>query len=188
MTEKRPRKVSHALQFNVAQLLKQPSGAQRVYDIDTSDVPSLDEELSVVGPFQGQVRFIRVGTGILVTGELHTSVELQCSRCLASFQAPVGFEIEEEFSPTIDIVTGVVLPQEPDQDQAILIDEQHILDLAEVVRQDLLLSLPASALCNPLCRGLCPHCGQNLNEAMCDCETEVLDPRWAALRETFGQG
>jgi uncharacterized protein len=185
MTEKRPRKASHAFQFNVAQLLKQPSGARRVYDIDTTDVPPLDEDLKIVGPIRGQVRFSRVGDEILVTGELETSVELTCSRCLTTFQAPVSFEIEEEFRPTIDITSGVHLPQEPDQDSATLIDEHHILDLAEVMRQDLLLSLPTSPLCRPDCLGLCPVCGQNLNEKLCDCDKEEIDPRWEALRESL---
>jgi uncharacterized protein len=188
MNEKRNRKPSHSLQFNVAQLLKQQSGARRVYDVDAADVPPLDDELKVVAPFRGQVRFTRIGDGILVTGELETSVELECSRCLSTFEAPVEFEIEEEFRPTLDITTGAWLPQEPGQDEATLIDEHHILDLAEVVRQDMLLSLPPSPLCRPDCRGLCPHCGQNWNEGSCDCHAEAIDPRWAALKATFEQG
>lgn len=187
MREKRPRKASHSFQFNVAQLLKQPSGTRRVYDINTADVSPLDDELKVVAPFRGQVRFTRVGNGILVTGDLGTTVELECSRCLSTFQTTTQFEIEEEFRPTLDIVSGARLPQESDQDLATLIDERHILDLAEVVRQDLLLSLPPSSICRSDCRGLCPNCGQNRNEESCDCGTEAIDPRWAALRENFGQ-
>jgi uncharacterized protein len=183
MREKRPSRASHALQFNVAQLLKQPSGACRVYDID-AEMPPLDDALHVVAPFHGQVRFTRVGAGLLVTGELNTVIELECTRCLSSFRAPVSFEIEEEFHPTLDVVTGVRLPQEPDQDPATLIDEHHILDLAEVVRQDLLLSRPSS-VCRPDCRGFCPQCGQNWNEGTCNCQEKPFDPRWAALKENL---
>ncbi len=182
MREKRPSKASHALQFNVAQLLKDSSGARRVYNIDT-ELPPLDEKLTVVAPFHGQVQFIRVGAGLLVTGNLETSVELECTRCLSVFRTRAHFEIEEEFHPTLDVVTGTRLPQKPDQDTATLIDEHHILDLAEVIRQDLLLSLPSSPTCRPDCHGLCPHCGQNLNEGSCSCEEEIVDPRWAALKE-----
>jgi uncharacterized protein len=184
MSEKRPRKASHSFQFNVAQLLKQPGGTRRTYDFNTTDAPPLDEEVRITGPMRGRVQFTRVGTGILVTGKLETLVELECGRCLSPVEGPVAFEIEEEFRPTVDIVTGVFLPRESDQDEATLIDEQHILDLGEVIRQDLVLALPASPVCSPVCRGLCPHCGQNLNEAICDCENEVVDPRWAALRES----
>ena len=182
MNKKHLKKNPHAFQFNVAQLLKQPSGTRRVYDIDTSAVPPFDDDLDVVAPFRGQVRLMRVGTGVLVIGELETSVEVACTRCLTAFQTSIRFEIEEEFKPSVDIQTGGALSQEPDQDAATLIDERHILDLAEVVRQSLVLSMPSSPVCRPDCRGFCPQCGQDLNEATCDCQPEATDPRWAALR------
>jgi uncharacterized protein len=182
MRETRLKKASHALQFNVAQFLKQPSGTQRVYDIDT-ELPPLDDDLAVVAPFHGQVRFIRIDSGVLVTGKLGTVVELECTRCLSIFQLPIKFGVEEEFKPTFDVVSGSRLPQDPDQDPATLIDEHHILDLAEVVRQDLTLSIPASPFCRPDCRGLCSICGKNRNEEACDCREEATDPRWEALRD-----
>jgi uncharacterized protein len=185
MNKKRGKKDPHAFQFNVAQLLKQPSGARRVYDIDTSAVPPFDEGFEVVAPFRGEVRFMRIGTGILVTGNLETIVEVACTRCLTSFDIPVRFEIEEEFKPTLDIQSGAKLPPDPDQDPATLIDERHILDLAEVVRQDLVLSLPPSPVCRPDCKGLCPQCGQDLNEGSCDCHTDAVDPRWAVLKASL---
>lgn len=185
MNKQRSKRAPHFFQFNVAQLLKQPSGTRRVYDIDTSDVPPLDDDLKVVAPFRGRVRFMRVGIGILVIGELETTVELECSRCLTAFQTSTRFEIEEEFRPTLDVNSGARLSQEPDQDAATLIDERHILDLAEVIRQDLTLSLSPSPVCRPDCGGLCPHCGQNRNEGSCDCDTEAIDPRWAALKASF---
>jgi uncharacterized protein len=185
MNERRSRRASHAFQFNVAQLLKQPSGTRRIYDIEASDGPPLDDDLKVVAPFRGEVRFMRVGAGILVTGVLETSVELDCSRCLTAFQTKTHFEIEEEFRPTHDVNSGARLAQEPDQDAATLINEQHILDLGEVIRQNLTLSLPASPVCRPDCDGLCPNCGQDWNEASCDCDTQDIDPRWAALKASF---
>ena len=185
MNEQRSRRTSHPFQFNVAQLLKQPSGTRRIYDIDAVDLPPLDDDLSIVAPFHGQLRFMRVGSGILVTGNLETSVQLECTRCLTTFQTVVQFEIEEEFKPSVDINSGAQLAQESDQDAATLIDECHILDLAEVIRQDLTLSLPPSPICRPDCAGLCPQCGQNLNDGGCDCDTETIDPRWAALKANF---
>jgi uncharacterized protein len=185
MSEKRSRRASHALQFNVAQLLKQPTGSRRVYDIDTGDVPALNDELRLSAPLRGRVQFVRIGHGILVTGKLESAVELECTRCLSECVEETEFEIEEEFHPTHDVESGAQLAQEPDQDQATLIDEQHILDLGEVVRQNLVLSLPPSPVCRADCQGLCPVCGQNWNEKGCDCETEVSDPRWEGLKASF---
>jgi uncharacterized protein len=187
MSDKRVRKASHSFQFNVAQLLKQPTGARRIYDLAAADVPSLDEAVKVAAPYHGWVRLTRIGTGILVTGELQTTVELECTHCLATFWGEMRFEVEEEFRPTLDIASGTWLPPDPDQDVATLIDEHHILDLAEVVRQNLLLSLPSSPICRPDCRGLCPYCGQNRNEGSCDCRTEEVDSRWAGLKASFEQ-
>lgn len=185
MKKQRSRQASHAFQFNVAQLLKQPGGTRRIYDIDAAEGPFFGADVKVVAPFHGRLQLMRVGSGILVTGQLETRLELECTRCLTPFQTTVRFEIEEEFSPTLDVNSGAWLPQDPDQDEATLIDERHILDLGEVMRQDLLLSLPPSPVCRPDCRGLCPICGQDRNEVRCDCEPEASDPRWAGLKASF---
>jgi uncharacterized protein len=160
--------------------MRQPSGARRDFKIEVS-LPVLDDGLTLVEPVRGHIRLMRVGDRVLVTGELETVVELACSHCLSEFRLPVTFDVEEEFSPTLNIATGARLPLEPDQDSANLIDEHHILDLTEVVRQDIWVNLPASAVCQPGCKGLCAVCGQNLNEGSCSCEPDVVDARWAAL-------
>jgi uncharacterized protein len=185
MSGKRPSEAALALQFNVAQLLKQATGARRGYDIAV-EAPELDQQLLLVGPLHGQVACLRIGAGILVTGELETVVRLECVRCLTEFDLPIRVEIEEEFRPTIDIVTGLKVEQEPDQDQATLIDEQHILDLAEVIRQAVWLEIPSSPICQPDCKGLCPQCGQNRNQVECSCQSNTVDARWVALLATRG--
>jgi uncharacterized metal-binding protein YceD (DUF177 family) len=90
--------------------------------------------------------------------------------------------LEEEFFPTLDIVTGLAITRAEDIEPANLIDEQHILDLTEVVRQELLLASEESRYCRPNCRGLCPICGQDRNINPCKCEEEAVDPRWAGLQ------
>jgi uncharacterized protein len=96
---------------------------------------------------------------------------------------PARFAIEEEFTPTIDIVTGAKLPLSGEEEVATRIDAHHILDLTEVIRQDLLLALPMYPVCRSKCKGLCPHCGQNWNEGACECSLEEIDPRLAVLRQ-----
>jgi len=65
-------------------------------------------------------------------------------------------------------------------------DESGLL-LEDVVREQVLLSLPARTLCTPDCKGLCPRCGQNLNSASCNCESTAVDPRWNALAGLAGR-
>lgn len=169
------------MQFNVAQLLKEPTGGTRKYEV-SEIVEDLDPELVIQEPITGNLKFTKIPQGILVAGKLKTEVEVNCSRCLEPFDQPVTIELEEEFHPTLDLHTGASLPVSDDHDPATLIDEKHIIDLSEVIRQALLLALPALSLCQEGCKGLCARCGKNLNEGPCDCPTEEVDPRWEALR------
>jgi uncharacterized protein len=162
--------------INVAQLLKESVGAVRYLDV------SGDEELEA----QGEVELVRTDRSVLVRGHLSTEVETTCSRCLQPISSPVNFDIEEEFFPVIDIVTGVALaaPKDP---EAFTIDEGHILDLHEAVRQYAMLTLPIKRLCRSDCRGLCSACGHNLNQGACSCPKPVHDPRWAKLEQLLSR-
>ena len=51
------------------------------------------------------------------------------------------------------------------------------------MREQFYLALPMKPLCRDACKGLCPHCGTNLNASSCDCAPAWQDPRLAALRE-----
>ncbi len=171
-----------SLQFNVAGLLTGPKGGTRSYDlyIPVSELDQLDEGFDVVAPFQGTARFLWTNDHIMVRVTGHTTVALQCSRCLEPFEQVVSVHIEEAFIPTVDMATGLLIDRD-ETDAAVLIDEHHILDLSEIVRQSILLALPLTPVCSPDCKGLCPHCGANLNVETCTCTVETVDPRWSAL-------
>ncbi len=169
------------LQFNVAQQLKQHGGAPRAFIIEDAVLPNLDADLILLAPLSGLIKLTKTDTGILVTGTLSTVLELPCTRCLTSVSVPISMEIEETFTPTVDIITGGKLSQSPGVDTTTLISEQHILDLAEVVRQSLYLAQPAQILCKEDCLGLCPQCGKNRNLVQCNCAEDPIDSRWADL-------
>jgi uncharacterized protein len=172
----------YELQFNVAQLLKEPTGATRSHDINVEITNELDEDVIAVSPLVGQVKFLRTGPNVLVTGQLQTTLQKICGRCLTDFTIPASIELEEEFYPVVDIVTGIPLPKSLQIDSANLIDEQNILDLTEVVRQELVVVSDAILYCRPDCQGLCPQCGQDRNVSLCNCQEEQIDPRWAGLQ------
>ncbi len=172
------------MQFNVAGLLKAPIGARREYDL-SEDLGGLGPDVIAVEPLTGKLRLTRTASGVLATGKMHTSIRIDCRRCMQEFTSPVDIEIEEEFMPTIDILTGSSIPVE-EVEEALRIDERHILDITEVVRQYILLQREQYPLCDEACAGLCPVCGKNLNEGPCGCEDTSGDPRWSALRELLG--
>jgi len=107
---------------------------------------------------------------------------------LEPYDVGVTVNLEEEFHPTVLIGDSPVdrVPRE-DEDEALLIDAHHILDLREVIRQALWLATPMDLLCRPDCAGLCPTCGGNRNLGECQCDQEAIDPRWLALQELLSK-
>ncbi len=167
------------MQINVAQLLKQPTGANRSYKID--DVACLVDEGSPSN-LQGEVELIRIDRGILVKGILESKINLSCSRCLILFDYHLKFQIDEEFSPATDVVSGISLSL-PEDSTGFAIDERHMLELGEAVRQNALLAMPMKPLCRPDCAGLCPYCGSNLNQGKCQCVLLSQKSPWVDLEK-----
>jgi len=154
------------MQLNTAQLLKEAIGASRSYEIN-ENLSFAEEEIAKCH-IKGDVELIRTDKGILVKGKLEGQSQLMCSRCLTFFEYPLNFMIEEEFFPSIDVNRGVSLDP-PEDSSAFMIDNHHVLDLSEAIRQYALLNLPMKPLCRPDCNGLCPDCGANINQGACKC-------------------
>ena len=170
------------MQINVSQQLKESIGSVRNYRVN--------EAIDIAGGnslVQGEVKLMRTGRGILAKGTLHTEVEATCSRCLSLFDCPLTLNIEEEYIPSVDIVSGVPLPSSEESGN-FTIDENHVLDLADAIRQYALLAIPMKPLCREDCAGLCPSCGQNLNQRPCGCPPQVVDPRWSDLTKLASAG
>lgn len=176
------------MRYNVAQLVKSPTGQRRQYELD-EDITHLEPELRPVKPLTGMVTLTRTSQGVLVTGTLRTRLQVECRRCLEPADVDVELVLEEEFYPTVLISDAPVdrVPKE-DEDEALKIDARHILDLSEVVRQGLWLALPMNLVCRPDCRGLCPDCGGNRNLGECQCDEAPIDPRWSALGKLLSTG
>jgi len=158
------------MQINVSQQMKESIGSTREYSLDdTTDIEGVNTRVS------GDVQLTRIDRGILVQGTLKTSVELTCSRCLSTFTYPVMLTIEEEFFPTADVFNGTALPL-PNETGYFTIDERHILNLTEALRQYIAIATPMKPLCSTACAGLCSVCGQNLNDGQCRCHEKQNNP------------
>jgi uncharacterized protein len=119
---------------------------------------------------------------IRVKGRLATSLEVACARCLD----PVVHQVERSFYllyRPIGIDSGHAELSVTDAEAEIGYYEGEGLLLEDTLREQVLLSLPLKSICREDCKGLCPHCGKNLNEVQCSCVDEVEDPRWSALKE-----
>ena len=170
--------------YNLSQLFKEPTGATRDYDVDGS----FESPEKKIGWAQGRVKVIRTHQGFVVRADLMTRMDLTCGRCLEQFELRIALKMEEESFPTIDSVTGktTVLPEEAEG--VIHLDDQHVLDMQDVIRQYVLTEVPIKPLCCEECQGLCPECGTNLNGEKCKCEASPGDPRWGSLAKLLTEG
>jgi len=119
---------------------------------------------------------------IRLVGEFSTSLELSCARCLE----PVTQDVERTF----DLLYR---PQGADagiEEAPVAEAEAEIsyytgdgLLLEDVLREQMLLAVPLKVICREECRGLCPHCGKNLNHEQCSCAGSASDPRWSPLKD-----
>lgn len=165
--------------YNLAQLLVEPTGTTRDYEVDDS----FEGPENGMDRAQGWVRVIRTHNGFMVQAELETQVNLTCSRCLSQFELSSTLKMEEECFPADDSVTGETTDSSEESYEAIRLDDQHVLDMKEVTRQYVLTEVPIKPLCCEECPGLCPECGANLSKEKCKCNAAPIDPRWGSLAE-----
>ncbi len=168
------------MQFNVSQLLREPVGATRDYDV-TEEIEIEGEPLRL----SGHVELIRTDRGVLVRARLAGAARAECCRCLAPVEGRSEVDLEEEYAQTVDAVSGAPLRSTVDP-EAFRIDARHTLDLTDAVRQYWVLAQPMQPLCRPDCAGLCALCGRNRNDDPCDCEP--VDERWTPLARLRGFG
>ena len=156
------------MRYNVAQLLQEPTGSTRSYQLEEE----FSEPERVADTARGSVCLLRTHQGVLVNADLEVQVPLTCSRCLGEFTRDSVFDLEVEFLPTVDIDTGHQLfpAEDPAEDlEEGRIDDNHNLDLTDVLFQYVVADLPMKPLCQPHCLGLCQVCGINRNEQECEC-------------------
>lgn len=110
--------------------------------------------------------------------------ELLCARCVEPVPTPLKGSFDLIFRPQSADADPGERSITPDETEIGYYEESG-LSLEDVVREQVLLSLPSRTLCKEDCKGLCPRCGQNLNLASCKCDTSS-DPRWNALAGLAG--
>lgn len=168
---------------------------QKVFDmrLDISDIPEggLQREYKipvsvneVSGPDIADVciRVTKIKRIILVEGSVRINASLICSRCLKDFHHPLEISFKEEYKPAEDL--------ENEDEKELAYSELDTgfyrndeIDIAELVSEQVLLSVPMKPLCGTGCRGICPECGKDLNAGPCECRTDRTDPRLAPLKK-----
>ena len=117
-----------------------------------------------------------------VEGTISAELELECSRCLEKIERNFEIPFKAAFvAPEHNTQAKEAELSAEDLDVSVI--EGNEIDLTELVREQILLSLPEQVFCSEDCKGLCEKCGANRNLINCNCIDKEIDPRWAALRE-----
>lgn len=119
---------------------------------------------------------------IRLRAEFEGDFEVLCARCLEPVQIPIREPLDLLFRP-LGADAGPSEHAISTSDTEIGYYQEGGLALEDVLREQVLLSLPAKTLCREDCKGLCPGCGRNLNTEACLCEGVPSDPRWSALAD-----
>lgn len=142
-----------------------------------------DAQLRQVGDLEvsGFAELKPATMAIRVCGHLKVRMQADCDRCLEAADFPIELDFDLIYEPLPEALPEeVVLTQ---QDTEIAFYRGLGLELADVVREQVLLALPMQRICQPDCRGICPVCGENRNWVQCGCSRGWQDDRWAALRQ-----
>jgi uncharacterized protein len=70
-----------------------------------------------------------------------------------------------------------------EEELSVSVFDGEAIDVDEIVKEQILLAVPTRMLCREDCKGICPECGADKNTGECNCVTNEIDPRWAALKD-----
>jgi uncharacterized protein len=120
--------------------------------------------------------------GVRIQGRYSVEMAAKCDRCLGNARFPLDASFDLYYRPMSDI--AVEEEVEIDAGEAeIGFYEGGGLELGDILLEQVVLALPMQRVCSDACQGICPVCGRNRNETMCDCRVESADDRWGALRK-----
>jgi uncharacterized protein len=148
-------------------------------------------EFQAAGAAHVRARLTKMGREVLFQSRFTVPLE---GRCLKKVRLDEPIDVTLTFVPrddTADVPAGKSRKDTGESEAAASFDPEtvdeepysgKIIDLAPAMREQILLAVPPSPLCDEACKGLCPRCGKDLNQADCGCERTSIDPRWAALK------
>jgi uncharacterized protein len=150
-----------------------------VYQPD--ELNPIDERVQLTGPaaISGKVRV--AGNEAFVSGHIDTRAQVECDRCLQPVELPVNTDFALEYISGPDYESSAAA-ELTEADMSVSVFDGEAIDIDEIVKEQILLTVPTRTLCREDCKGICPECGIDRNTGECSCVTDNTDPRWAALK------
>lgn len=145
------------------------------FKVQASEV-DLDEHFH--DSLTAEVTVDKTSTQILLTAQINAVGSFECDRCIR----PFTISLTPSYTMVYIHEGGSTAGLDPSEFQVLPIGA-NIIDIADDVRQTVMLAVPLKLLCQEQCKGLCATCGKNLNEGPCSCKEERVDHRWEQLRQ-----
>jgi uncharacterized protein len=150
-----------------------------VYQPD--DLNPVDERISLTQPatVSGKVRL--ADNEVFVNGHVETRAQVECDRCLQPVKLPVNADFALEYITGSEYESSGVV-ELTEAEMSVSVFDGQAIDVDEIVKEQIVLAVPTRMLCREDCKGICPECGADRNKGDCNCTTNDIDPRWAALK------
>jgi uncharacterized protein len=176
------------MMIEIAELELHPIDFQEEFPPDAIDLGA-DVRQTTVLKTSGRAQLVEEHQGkrnvikdIRVQGDLATTLELPCARCLDP--------VVQTVARTFDLLYRPLGTDAGNEELSVTAAEAEIgyyqgegLLLEDALREQVLLAVPLKVTCREDCKGLCPACGKNRNTEPCSCAPHVGDPRWSPLKE-----
>ena len=103
------------------------------------------------------------------------NIKVLCARCRKEILESISFDISEVLVREEEAENQI--------DEDVIVYQGHTVDVEDIVMNNFFMNVSGKFLCSDDCKGLCPKCGQDLNEKLCNCKDDEIDPRWQGLAE-----
>lgn len=156
----------HILTLDLSELEEPGNFLEIKREFEFDDLEYRGDKIEIPAPLNLELTVMLSDDTFTLTGKLWGELILSCSRCLDKFAREFQVQIDDEIRKND-------------------LEDLKNVRVSELLQKNIFLSIPIKPLCSEKCEGLCPECGQNLNQGNCDCESENVDPRLASLKDYF---
>ena len=132
-----------------------------------------------IGNFMSNVVLSKFDNQIILDAETGITANLICDRCANEFHSVIKSNCRNVYLFRVNIKDA----EGAKEDVVFIHPDTDKIDLDKDIRDYAVLAVPMKNLCSEDCKGLCPKCGKNLNEGLCNCNEENIDPRWEPIQK-----
>ncbi len=169
-------------------------------DVEPEEIGLTALDARFRGPLKVTAEVERVEETVSVAGVIEGTQLLECDRCVSPFESDLVLSFSAEYRAAAPAAKAVptAKPTEqaddektdrgPEEDDEIYRYHKDEVDLAEMLREQVILALPMHPLCAESCQGLCPVCGQNRNVQQCGCQEARPESPFAVLKRKLSEG